>query len=91
MGGLEEHHDRKGKPMTGIEHYREAERLLGALNVVGNPTPAQVHQVQIAQLHATLALAAAALPVCSCPAGMRYHAQNCLTDPGQLMNPGAAQ
>jgi hypothetical protein len=46
--------------VTGPEHYREAERLLASLSVVGNPSPAQSHQVQLAQVHATLALAAAA-------------------------------
>lgn len=45
--------------MNGPEHYHKAERLLAALNVVGNPTPAQEHQAQVAQVHATLALAAA--------------------------------
>lgn len=45
--------------MNGPEHYRKAQRLLAALDVVGNPSPAQVLQVQIAQAHATLALAAA--------------------------------
>lgn len=44
---------------SGPEHYREAERLLNTLNVVGHPTPAQVLQVQTAQVHALLALAAA--------------------------------
>lgn len=45
--------------MNGPQHYREAERLLNALDVVGNPTPAQVLQMQTAGVHATLALAAA--------------------------------
>ena len=45
--------------MNGPENYRKAQRLLAALDVVGNPTPAQEHQVQVAQVHATLALAAA--------------------------------
>jgi len=40
------------------EHYREAERALANLNVVGKPSPAQVLAVQTAQVHATLALAA---------------------------------
>lgn len=44
---------------TGPENYRKSEQLLNTMNVVGNPTPAQILQVQIAQVRATLALAAA--------------------------------
>jgi hypothetical protein len=37
--------------MTGPEHYREAERLISI--------PADDHGLRVAQIHATLALAAA--------------------------------
>jgi hypothetical protein len=49
--------------MTGPEHYREAERLL---NPAGNPTDRRIlitpqpEVIALAQVHATLALAAAA-------------------------------
>lgn len=45
--------------MNGPENYRKAQRLVDTLDVVGNPTPAQMYQVHVAQVHATLALAAA--------------------------------
>ena len=46
--------------MTGPEHYREAERLLGALAGQDRGTfPQEDRVVAEAQVHATLALAAA--------------------------------
>lgn len=48
--------------MTGPEHYREAERLLGRGINCGfgeEPDAAQVAYLAAAQVHATLALAAA--------------------------------
>ena len=49
--------------MTGLEHYREAERLLTE-EISVDPSGAEVHRafavaVAAAQVHATLALAAA--------------------------------
>ena len=44
--------------MTGPEHYREAERLT-ALATEGLPAPQHAAVVAEAQVHATLALAAA--------------------------------
>ncbi len=43
--------------MTGPEHYREAERLLAAAEVAPDVHVSEVQQA--AQVHATLALAAA--------------------------------
>ena len=40
------------------KHYRQATRILDSLNVVGNPSASQVLAVQIAQVYATLTLAA---------------------------------
>lgn len=46
--------------MTGPEHYAEAERLAGIDPIGGNLTAAQASALLIAaQVHATLALAAA--------------------------------
>jgi hypothetical protein len=46
--------------MTGPDHYREAERLLGQVNIPYGPTAEEKTQLAIeAQVHATLALAAA--------------------------------
>lgn len=46
--------------MNGPEHYREAERLLDrAENVIPDDEPAQAAVAARAQVHATLALAAA--------------------------------
>jgi hypothetical protein len=49
--------------MTGLEHYREAERLLKAAAEL--PRPVAAHDfagvIQTAQVHATLALAAATM------------------------------
>ena len=48
--------------MTGPEHYREAERLLeeqGGCRAEEHPCPFCVHGTTKAQVHATLALAAA--------------------------------
>lgn len=44
---------------TGPEFYKSAQHLINTLNVVGEPTAGQILRVQIAQVHATLALAAA--------------------------------
>ena len=49
--------------MTGPEHYREAEKLLDHLDVIPDPHGDASHAVDLitaeAQVHATLALAAA--------------------------------
>lgn len=47
--------------MTGPEHYRQAEELLTAIAATTSipSEPAQAVMVQIAQVHATLALASA--------------------------------
>jgi hypothetical protein len=49
--------------MTGLEHYREAERLLDAINDIERPIPVAELEVmqQRAQVHATLALTAATI------------------------------
>lgn len=65
--------------MTGEEHYREAERLLAGTErsglwgstSVGLPTP---QEVSLAQVHATLALAAAQSYVPGYPGRERYGA-----------------
>jgi hypothetical protein len=48
-------------PMTGAEHYREAEKLVEyADNMMdGLPTPEYANLMAAAQVHATLAVAAA--------------------------------
>lgn len=46
--------------MTGPEHYREAEKLLDHLKDVERGDPVEVSICAEAQVHATLALAAAA-------------------------------
>jgi hypothetical protein len=48
----------KGAPVTGPEHYRKAEELLeeAAADTKGGWLP--VRQIQLASVHATLALAA---------------------------------
>jgi hypothetical protein len=55
--------------MSGPEHYREAERLVSVANAerVDYPAAARVH-IAAAQVHATLALAAAT----AMPAAHRY-------------------
>lgn len=45
--------------MTGPEHYREAERLIARSNECYADDPAVVLALEEAQVHATLALAAA--------------------------------
>lgn len=47
--------------MTGPEHYREAERLLGLVAQEGTPVPLSNAYTAHAQVHATLALAAATI------------------------------
>jgi hypothetical protein len=44
--------------VSGPEHYREAERLLNITAATGLPS-VRMEQVALAQVHATLALAAA--------------------------------
>ena len=44
---------------TGPEHYQEAERLLAKATYEDLPTNAHIQDAQLAQAHATLALAAA--------------------------------
>jgi hypothetical protein len=61
--------------MTAGEHYREAERLLGeaaeahAANPLG---PGSKYLVAAAQVHATLATAAAAVPAPAVPTPTRF-------------------
>ena len=45
--------------MTGPEHYREAEAALGTLYALEAGSPAEAARLAEAQVHATLALAAA--------------------------------
>lgn len=45
--------------MTGAEHYREAERLIREARGIDSPTTARADTIAIAQVHATLAHAAA--------------------------------
>lgn len=45
--------------MNGPEHYAEAERLLATADASSTPDNAAAFLVSIAQVHATLALAAA--------------------------------
>ena len=55
--------DTAGGLMTGPDHYREAERLLGEVGtVMGELEPRAASQVAKAQVHAILALAAAYKP-----------------------------
>ena len=48
-----------GRGMNGPEHYREAERLMDSAVTWSVTDPARVDQIASAQVHATLALAAA--------------------------------
>jgi hypothetical protein len=45
--------------MTGPEHYREAEVLMADADEAGSITPEGLALIALAQVHATLALAAA--------------------------------
>ena len=59
MAALSEHAE-PGLMMTGPEHYEEAERLIEVANEVGHEDPQRGHGIlAAAQVHATLALAAA--------------------------------
>jgi hypothetical protein len=50
--------------VTGEEHYAEAERFARhADDFAGEPSPRHVQAARLAQVHATLALAHAHLPV----------------------------
>lgn len=56
--------------MTGPEHYREAERLIERAHGIEPELPVSGTTIALAQVHATLALAAAtAEPVVQAPAG----------------------
>ncbi|MEV0065382.1 hypothetical protein [Amycolatopsis sp. NPDC050768] len=53
--------------MTGPEHYHEAERLVASTSL-RNPLPEDANKLAAAQVHATLALAAATIDTADlCP------------------------
>jgi hypothetical protein len=59
--------------MNGADHYREAERLIQAANNRYSDDPDRALDVAQAQVHATLALAAAtALPPAAYPGSQRW-------------------
>jgi hypothetical protein len=58
--------------MTGPEHYAEAERLVALAGMGGAPADMQI--VAEAQVHATLAVAAATIAASGSPIAMTWHA-----------------
>jgi len=64
--------------VTGPEHYREAERLLdasalrGSGSAEGGPNPVTTRLIAAAQVHATLALAAATIDAAELAPTSRY-------------------